>query len=665
MALISAPLRALATRGENGIVTRAMLEGIESVAPIMNLVEAQAAAAEARAHLAAAGARDHEARAARVETELVAMLKREEARWATIGDALALAPDDSDMDPDDLAVLLGVDGPTADREAFDACMRDPGWELKLGPAPATEAQPRDLTLIARQSDHPPLGQSETEAFLATTVTPSRLVNAPSCGVCVRGAFGDNVLLGDGTCVAIQDGRYKRDGVAEVADRIAQARELSTLRLATGKPPTLTPSARAALAACLHTRKASAGAEAASLGPFVLFGAAIAGSSSPMSAMARLAHLAKDVRRARGNSNAMAAAFLTVAFEILRVHVLEGDPIGTDRISTTQSVIDVGRLRWCRLSDSPVFWIPLRSGDPDLVGGADQPWTLDIPAAGATWHPQSPVMSLDPGWHARIVVVPGDANLWCLDQQGVWWSLDSDFEAILESRRAHIQPWLEALEAMEKEVPARVRRLQAAAKARQTRPASADPGAESGPATKSASSASEPKRFSKEWVLERARRYEYHGDAAAKAAGARAASKGHYSRDDFLTVVRWKSARALPRAERNAALDVEQATRAGFDATDDVTRVAQLIRLDGVGLPVASALLHFAFPETYPILDFRALHTLGDTKRRTQYSPAFWAEYVQRCRTLAEQAGVSIRDLDKALWQDSRESGPGGADRSGA
>jgi hypothetical protein len=108
----------------------------------------------------------------------------------------------------------------------------------------------------------------------------------------------------------------------------------------------------------------------------------------------------------------------------------------------------------------VFWLPLTSTSPDLVGGADRPWTLDIPSAGATWQPQSPALSLDPEWHARVVLVPGDPNLWCVQPDGAWWSLDSPFDAVLQSRRAHIHSWLDALETMEREVPARIERLRA-------------------------------------------------------------------------------------------------------------------------------------------------------------------------------------------------------------
>lgn len=640
------------------MVIGAMLEGIDSVAPIMSLVDAQVAATEARARLAVRGAQDHEARAARVEAELDAMLQREDARWAAIGDVLDRVPDGSDMGPDDLAALLGVDGPTANRAAFDALMLDPDAGLRLGPAPVTEAPPRDLASVARRTDVSPISRSDTDAFLTASVASTCLTNASGCGVCLRSTLGDAVLLGDGTCVTVQDGCPTRRDVSEVGYGIAEARELSTFRLATGAAPSLAPSARAALASCLHAREASVVCEPWSFGPYILFGAAIGESGEGVSNLAILANLARELCRAAGNSNAIAAVCMTAAYEILQVHIRAGDALGTDRMSQAQRAIDVGRVRWCRLSDMPVFWLPLWSGDPDVVGGADQPWTLDIPAAGATWHPQPPVMSLDPDWHARIVVVPGDANLWCVDPQGVWWSLDSDFEAILESRRAHVQPWLEALETMEKEVPARIERLRAAANAHERNAHGRSPGNREVKSTSTAS-VKEPERFSKEWVLERAKRYAYQDDGGARAAGARAARNGHYSRDDFLTVVRWKSARAVPRAERNAAVDIEEATRAGFHAGDELTRIAELVRLEGVGLPVASALLHFAFPDTYPILDFRALHTLGDTKRRTQYSPAFWADYLNRCQEMAERAGVSIRDLDKALWQDSREAGPGG------
>ena len=89
------------------------------------------------------------------------------------------------------------------------------------------------------------------------------------------------------------------------------------------------------------------------------------------------------------------------------------------------------------------------------------------------------------------------------------------------------------------------------------------------------------------------------------------------------------------------------------ATDESGRITPLLKLHGVGVPTASTLLYFAFPDDYPILDVRALESLG-VKPRSVYPVSFWLDYLGACRDLARRYGVSIRTLDKALWQHSKE-----------
>ena len=96
-----------------------------------------------------------------------------------------------------------------------------------------------------------------------------------------------------------------------------------------------------------------------------------------------------------------------------------------------------------------------------------------------------------------------------------------------------------------------------------------------------------------------------------------------------------------------------ATRRALAANDEASRIAALLELEGVGVPTASTLLYFAFPDDYPILDVRALESLG-VKPRSQYPVRFWLEYLGACREIASGAGVSLRTLDKALWQYSKE-----------
>jgi hypothetical protein len=144
------------------------------------------------------------------------------------------------------------------------------------------------------------------------------------------------------------------------------------------------------------------------------------------------------------------------------------------------------------------------------------------------------------------------------------------------------------------------------------------------------------------------------DARPAALGAAAALRGHYTRAEFLALCEWKSARSRPLVAANGAGAVRSATRHALAAaTGERERIEALLALRGVGMPTASVLLHFAMPDRYPILDVRALESLGVTAR-THYTVGFWLEYLQACRELAGRHGVTLRTLDKALWQHSRE-----------
>jgi hypothetical protein len=99
--------------------------------------------------------------------------------------------------------------------------------------------------------------------------------------------------------------------------------------------------------------------------------------------------------------------------------------------------------------------------------------------------------------------------------------------------------------------------------------------------------------------------------------------------------------------------VVEATGRALATPDEEIRMSELLSLAGVGVPTASVLLYVVFPADYPILDVRALESLR-VKPRSQYPVSFWLEYLSACRELARRHGISIRTLDKALWQHSKE-----------
>jgi hypothetical protein len=115
---------------------------------------------------------------------------------------------------------------------------------------------------------------------------------------------------------------------------------------------------------------------------------------------------------------------------------------------------------------------------------------------------------------------------------------------------------------------------------------------------------------------------------------------------------WKSPRIRPQIARNTEAGVRGLTAAAFLARGDATRLRILLGLRGVGVPVASVVLHFAEPRRYPIYDVRvraALRRLG-VRRRFPPTLAGWADYAALLRGLAARYRVSLRTLDKALWR---------------
>jgi hypothetical protein len=131
--------------------------------------------------------------------------------------------------------------------------------------------------------------------------------------------------------------------------------------------------------------------------------------------------------------------------------------------------------------------------------------------------------------------------------------------------------------------------------------------------------------------------------------------GHYTKDQLLILAYWKSPRIIHHCKKNYEDYVREVTRIALSANLERIRVESLCLLDGVGLPMASVLLHFGFKNLYPILDYRALWSLGIEDPKHNFN--LWWAYTECCRELSAKHKVSMRTLDRALWRYSWEKQP--------
>jgi hypothetical protein len=140
---------------------------------------------------------------------------------------------------------------------------------------------------------------------------------------------------------------------------------------------------------------------------------------------------------------------------------------------------------------------------------------------------------------------------------------------------------------------------------------------------------------------------------ARVRGAR--RRGFLSRDEFLAMCRWKSPRALHHYRRNAPARIHEASRRALAARSERTRIEHLLSLDGVSVPVASAILTLLDPRRYGVLDIRAWQMLYAVRGAEAnpagrgFTVAQWIHYLETLRRHARRLGASARAVEYTLF----------------
>lgn len=131
-------------------------------------------------------------------------------------------------------------------------------------------------------------------------------------------------------------------------------------------------------------------------------------------------------------------------------------------------------------------------------------------------------------------------------------------------------------------------------------------------------------------------------------------QGHeyLTKEMFLKIGRWKTKRQLSNYKKNDEELIKEISRISFSSKNEQLKISVLTLLRGVNFPVASVILHFKYPDLYPILDFRVLYSLGWDKPSV-YNFDYWWRYVLGIRGISKRLNIPIRELDKALWAYSK------------
>ena len=134
----------------------------------------------------------------------------------------------------------------------------------------------------------------------------------------------------------------------------------------------------------------------------------------------------------------------------------------------------------------------------------------------------------------------------------------------------------------------------------------------------------------------------------------------FSRNEFLAMCRWKSARAMGKCRRNSAATIRRISRAALDTRSERKRMNLLTSLHGVRIPMASAILTLVDPNRYGVLDIRvwqllfAIDSVSTNPRGVGFTFKNWYAYLRRLRYHAREMGVSARTVERTLFEYHRK-----------
>jgi hypothetical protein len=148
------------------------------------------------------------------------------------------------------------------------------------------------------------------------------------------------------------------------------------------------------------------------------------------------------------------------------------------------------------------------------------------------------------------------------------------------------------------------------------------------------------------------------------------SRGYIQIQELLEISRWKaeSRRNDHYINENDPDDIEQYSREALAASTAKEAIDSLMKIRGVGVPVASSVLTIVYPSEYAIIDYRALRALGiaqpnltNPENYSTYSTFLehiqdygqnkesYEFYMTHIREIASNHNLTPREVDMALW----------------
>ena len=123
-------------------------------------------------------------------------------------------------------------------------------------------------------------------------------------------------------------------------------------------------------------------------------------------------------------------------------------------------------------------------------------------------------------------------------------------------------------------------------------------------------------------------------------------------DDLRRIALWKIDRVLSVSDETLEKLRGLAIQENLTIEDNVVKevIEELVSSDGIGFPMASAILKFIRPDVFPIIDVRAYRAFtGSKPYYSTYTYEKYKEYAQNLHSYAQARNRPLREMDEQLY----------------
>jgi len=123
--------------------------------------------------------------------------------------------------------------------------------------------------------------------------------------------------------------------------------------------------------------------------------------------------------------------------------------------------------------------------------------------------------------------------------------------------------------------------------------------------------------------------------------------------------RYPDVENFPFSELNQLADIKPEE---YVKCDDVLR--KMLKLRGIGLPIASTILRFKNPKVFPIIDQRAYRVIMAEKLKIYKSTKIdkqietYFGYIERCREISKECSIPFNMIDRVLYLFDKDKNKG-------